>query len=152
MPVTVERLKQITSSQTAWFPAYATLEEADDTRVPECTEGFMQIIAGITGQGRGCLDRPHGGCTSIGRSLPFPSLPEERYKPLPGIVPQLRFLELQRDLLLEFHEDLTESSRRLSCDPLVPQFCAYLNASNYIIGVLRSWGEQLVSLTTTWLL
>ncbi len=66
--VTVERLKQITSSPTAWVPAYATLEAADDTRVPECTEGFMQIIAGITGEGRGITGEGRG-ITSEGHSI-----------------------------------------------------------------------------------
>ena len=58
---------------------------------------------------------------------------------------QLRFLELQRDLILEFHQDLAHNGERLAQgDPLVPQFCAYLNASSYIAAVLREWGEMKV--------
>ena len=49
--VAVERLNQITSSPTAWQPSYSSMADADDTKVPECTEGLMSLIAGITGRG-----------------------------------------------------------------------------------------------------
>ncbi len=48
--VAAEKLKAITESSTAWEPAYESLlRDEDDTRVPECAERFMQLIAGITG-------------------------------------------------------------------------------------------------------
>ena len=48
--VAAEKLKAITESKTAWDPAYGSLMgEDDETRVPECAERFMQLIAGITG-------------------------------------------------------------------------------------------------------
>ena len=39
----------MTASQTAWSPAYEAAADTDDTRVPETAEGFMSLIAGITG-------------------------------------------------------------------------------------------------------
>ena len=45
----VERLHFIVKSETAWKPAYSSVGGADDTRVPECTEGFMVLIKGIEG-------------------------------------------------------------------------------------------------------
>ena len=45
----VERLHSIVKSETAWEPAYSSVDGADDTRVPECTEGFMVLIKGIEG-------------------------------------------------------------------------------------------------------
>lgn len=45
----MERLHSIVKSETAWDPAYSSVDGADDTRVPECTEGFMVLIKGIEG-------------------------------------------------------------------------------------------------------
>jgi hypothetical protein len=45
----VERLHTIVKSESAWEPAYSSVDGADDTRVPECTEGFMVLIKGIEG-------------------------------------------------------------------------------------------------------
>ena len=45
----VERLHSIVKSETAWEPAYSSVNGADETRVPECTEGFMVVIKGIEG-------------------------------------------------------------------------------------------------------
>ena len=69
----------------------------------------------------------------------------ERYKPLLSTRHQLRFLDLQRDLLLEFHQDLANNWGAVSGNPLVPQAAAYINAANYIATVLRQWGETEVS-------
>ena len=46
----MEKLKAITESPSVWEPAYALVVGDDDTRVPECAERFMQLIAGITGK------------------------------------------------------------------------------------------------------
>ena len=46
--------------------------------------------------------------------------------------------------MLEFHQDLSAAEKAAQRSPLVPQFCAYLNASSYIAAVLREWGEQMV--------
>ena len=66
----------------------------------------------------------------------------ERYKYLPSPHHQLLFLELQVDLLLEFHQDLSDSASQTH--PLHPQFAAYFNASQYIATILRLWGEEKV--------
>ena len=49
--VALERIEKVTLSPTAWQCQYGDMAAADDTCVPECTEGFMGIIAGITGRG-----------------------------------------------------------------------------------------------------
>ena len=56
-------------------------------------------------------------------------------------------MELQREILLDFHHDLTTNSERLVAregTPLSPQFCAYLNASSYIATISRAWGNMKV--------
>ena len=78
---------------------------------------------------------------SLPPSLPPPS---DRYKQLDSVPHQLQFLELQSALMLEFHQDLSAAGKATLGSPLVPQFCAYLNASSYIAAVLREWGEQTV--------
>ena len=48
----VEHFKVIISedeSPSAWQPAYSGLVDADDTKVPECTEKLMAMIKGIEG-------------------------------------------------------------------------------------------------------
>lgn len=66
----------------------------------------------------------------------------ERYSHLPSAAHQLMFLELQVDLLLEFHQDLSDSASKTH--PLHPQCTAYLNASQYIADILYKWGEEKV--------
>lgn len=49
----VEHINAITSEDTnptAWQPAYGGIVDADDTKVPECTEKLMAIIKGIEGR------------------------------------------------------------------------------------------------------
>ena len=58
-PVAAEKLKKITESPTAWQSQYsAVMEEADELRAPECAEKFMQLIAGITGNGKNVVAAP----------------------------------------------------------------------------------------------
>ena len=45
----IERMNTIVTSELAWQPAYDGIANADDTRVPQCTEGIMELIKGITG-------------------------------------------------------------------------------------------------------
>ena len=189
-PVAVERLSGIAASPTAWQPAYVTMKEADDTMVPECPEGLMQLIAGITG-GPFLMAYPLCACSQP--LTPIPTCTHthtrthtcththihthththmhththtrmlhthtcththtrtDRYKHLSSVDHHLRFLELQIDLLLEFHHDLANNARRASHSPLHPQFCAYLNAASYIVAILREWGEQMVSPLTSFI-
>ena len=77
-------------------------------------------------------------------SLSLSLSPSDRYKWLNSTPHQLQFLELQSALMLEFHQDLSAADKAAQRNPLVPQFCAYLNASSYIAAVLREWGEQMV--------
>ena len=55
--VALERLEKVTLSPTAWVCPYESMEAADDTCVPECTDGFMTIIAGISGKWEGGEER-----------------------------------------------------------------------------------------------
>ena len=97
-----------------------------------------------------CLAKEKTDSTNFLSPPPPPSLSLthhflERYKPLLSTRHQLRFLDLQRDLLLEFHQDLANNWGAVSGNPLVPQAAAYINAANYIATVLRQWGETEVS-------
>ena len=68
----------------------------------------------------------------------------ERYRQIPILLPKLRFLELQVDLLHEFLQDLISAVEKLFHSPLSAQFISYLNAVNYIDVILREWTEQTV--------
>lgn len=71
----------------------------------------------------------------------------DRYRTLPNMWHQLRFVEVQKELLLDFHRDLASDGEHLAQgNPLDPLFCAYLNASCYIAAVLKEWGEMKVSI------
>lgn len=74
----------------------------------------------------------------------FISATPERYKYISSTRHLLQFVDLQRDLLLEFHQDIKTSAK--SVHPLDPRHAAYLNASNYIAVVLKGWGESSVSI------
>ena len=69
----------------------------------------------------------------------------ERYKQIPVLFLRLQFLELQTDLLLEFHQDLTQAVDGMSATPISKRYMAYLNAANYISSLLKVWGEETVS-------
>lgn len=45
----IERLKELTSSELAWSPAYNGMTDVDETKVPRCTEDLMMLVKGITG-------------------------------------------------------------------------------------------------------
>ena len=77
------------------------------------------------------------------------SLSQERFKQIPNLFLRLQFLELQTDLLLEFHQDLSDNVQTVLSVPLAPRFSAYLNAANYIASLLKKWGEETVSILTT---
>jgi hypothetical protein len=109
-----KKLKCITESSSAWNPFYMEVIDVDDLKVPECADKLMQLIAGIS----------------------------ERFKQIPLLYVRLQFLELQSDLLLEFHRDLTDNVTETLSNPLSPRFFAYLNASHYISTVLNRWGEE----------
>ncbi len=44
-------MNTIVSDESAWQPAYDGIANADDTKVPQCTEGIMELVKGITGRG-----------------------------------------------------------------------------------------------------
>ena len=52
------------------------------------------------------------------------------------------FLELQLDLLMEFHQDLVTASKKAAGAQPSENLCAYLNSAHYITLILKKWGEQ----------
>lgn len=49
-PDAVEHLKELTSCESAWNPAYDGMVDVDESKVPKCTEQLMMLIKGITGK------------------------------------------------------------------------------------------------------
>ena len=69
----------------------------------------------------------------------------ERYRQIPILYLRLQFLQLQTDLLFEFHQDLANAAEVASSDPSSWRYFAYLNAANYIASLLKEWGNETVS-------
>ena len=75
----------------------------------------------------------------------------DRYRALRSVLHQIKFVDIQCELLQVFLSDLREDGERMASQegtPLTPQFCAHVNASNYIASVLREWGEMKVQSCT----
>lgn len=148
--VAVERLSTVMGSTTAWEPLYQGVESADTTRVPECAERLMVVIAGIRGvcmcTGSVCVCVCGGGmlCCVCGHPQMFSLPPSDRYQALPSILHRVDFLNVQIHLLLEFHLDLASAVERAYSTPTAPTYLAYLNAAQYISSVLQQWGEEAV--------
>ena len=71
----------------------------------------------------------------------------DRYRALRSVLHQIKFVDIQCELLQVFLSDLRDDGERMASQegtPLTPQFCAHVNASNYIASVLREWGEMKV--------
>ncbi|XP_037552024.1 RAD50-interacting protein 1 [Nematolebias whitei] len=67
---------------------------------------------------------------------------DQRYQALPSSSAQLKFLELQRELVDDFRIRLTQVMKEESRFPLGVRYCAILNAVNYISTILRDWGDN----------
>ncbi|XP_031574184.1 RAD50-interacting protein 1-like isoform X2 [Actinia tenebrosa] len=115
-----ENLKSLVTSSTAWKGKYQDVGgEVDETRTPECAEGFVTLLTVIT----------------------------DRYKDLTSHENQMRFLDVQLDLLREFIDDqLNEKAKEYSNNPIDPMFLSVLNAAHFISYVLEDWTEQAIFL------
>ncbi|CAI8007227.1 RAD50-interacting protein 1 [Geodia barretti] len=67
-----------------------------------------------------------------------------RYRNLPSEIHQLKFVGLQRDLILDFLHDIVAAGDGTTSGtgPLSPLLCSQLNGCSYITAVLREWGEM----------
>ena len=72
----------------------------------------------------------------------------ERYKCLPSKVHQLKFLELQLELLDDYRLRLFQIKKGEEAEPLGLVFCAILNTVFYTSEVLNDWTELEVSEVT----
>ena len=73
----------------------------------------------------------------------FPFCFSERYRCVEGLEQQVMFLELQLDLLMEYHQELVKASKKKAAGTQPNEdLCAYLNSANYIALILKKWGEQ----------
>ena len=69
----------------------------------------------------------------------------DRYSMLPHLAQRLHFLDLQLELLDDYRIRLLQVMKQTVSDPVNPDFCAILNTVNYIMDVLKQWGELVVS-------
>lgn len=46
----LSNMESVLSSSSAWLPKYKDVASTDDTRIPECAERFMTLLAVITGK------------------------------------------------------------------------------------------------------
>ncbi|XP_029922119.1 RAD50-interacting protein 1 [Myripristis murdjan] len=110
----VEKVDAILSAEGAWSSQYRDISDVDELKAPDCAETFMTLLLVIT----------------------------ERYRSLPCPRAQLKFLELQRELIDDFRIRLTQVMKEESRCPLGARYCAILNAANYISTVLGDWGDN----------
>nr|XP_020494420.1 RAD50-interacting protein 1 [Labrus bergylta] len=110
----VEKMDAMLSADGAWSSQYKDISDLDELKAPDCAETFMTLLQVIT----------------------------ERYRPLPSPSAQLKFLELQRELVDDFRIRLTQVMKEESRSPLSARYCAILNAVNYICTILGDWGDN----------
>ncbi|XP_071753836.2 RAD50-interacting protein 1 [Centroberyx gerrardi] len=110
----VEKVDAMLSAEGAWSSQYRDISDVDELKAPDCAETFMTLLLVIT----------------------------ERYRSLPCPRAQLKFLELQRELVDDFRIRLTQVMKEESRCPLGARYCAILNAANYISTVLGDWGDN----------
>ncbi|CAJ1055689.1 RAD50-interacting protein 1 [Xyrichtys novacula] len=110
----VEKMDAMLSADGAWSSQYKDISDLDELKAPDCAETFMTLLQVIT----------------------------ERYRPLPSPSAQLKFLELQRELVDDFRIRLTQVMKEESRSPLSARYCAILNAVNYICTILGDWGDD----------
>ncbi|XP_034529440.1 RAD50-interacting protein 1 [Notolabrus celidotus] len=110
----VEKMDAMLSADGAWSSQYKDISDLDELKAPDCAETFMTLLQVIT----------------------------ERYRPLPSACAQLKFLELQRELVDDFRIRLTQVMKEESRSPLGARYCAILNAVNYICTILGDWGDD----------
>ncbi|RVE56273.1 hypothetical protein OJAV_G00219690 [Oryzias javanicus] len=110
----VEKMDAMLSTDGAWSSQYKDISDMDELKAPDCAETFMTLLQVIT----------------------------ERYRALPSPAAQLKFLELQKELVDDFRIRLTQVMKEESRCPLGVRYCAILNAVNYISTILRDWGDD----------
>ncbi|XP_022790195.1 RAD50-interacting protein 1-like [Stylophora pistillata] len=111
-------MNSILSSSSAWTPKYKEVGDVDDTRTPECAEGFITLLSVIT----------------------------DRYRNLPNVKHQERFLEVQLFLLESFISRLKLEAGETSSAPAGLHYCSVLNTANYVNLILQEWSEQMLFL------
>ncbi|XP_057711106.1 RAD50-interacting protein 1 [Corythoichthys intestinalis] len=110
----VEKVDAMLSAEGAWSSQYKDIRDMDELKSPDCAETFMTLLQVIT----------------------------DRYRALPCSSAQLKFLELQKELVDDFRIRLTQVMKEESRCPLSPRYCAILNAVNYISTILTDWGDN----------
>ncbi|XP_056140209.1 RAD50-interacting protein 1 [Lampris incognitus] len=110
----LEKVDAMLSAEGAWSSQYRDISDIDELKAPECAETFMTLLLVIT----------------------------ERYRSLPCPRAQLKFLELQMELVDDFRIRLTQVMKAESRSPLGARYCAILNAANYISSILGDWGDN----------
>ncbi|XP_076023482.1 RAD50-interacting protein 1 [Genypterus blacodes] len=110
----VEKVDSMLSAEGAWSSQYKDISDMDELKAPDCAETFMTLLQVIT----------------------------DRYQALPSPSAQLKFLELQRELVDDFRIRLTQVMKEESRCPLGARYCAILNAVNYISTILGDWGDN----------
>jgi hypothetical protein len=108
------RLKKLLSSSTAWCLQYKDMPDVDEQRVPECAETFMTFLCSI----------------------------ENRFKDLPQVSCQRHFVDLQREQLTAYSEELVNVAKLMSKDVICQHYIILINAANFVLTVIRDWMEQ----------
>ncbi|KAM9845737.1 RAD50-interacting protein 1 isoform 2-T2 [Aulostomus maculatus] len=110
----VEKVDAMLVAEGAWSSQYKDIRDMDELKAPDCAETFMTLLQVIT----------------------------DRYRTLPCPSAQLKFLELQRELVDDFRIRLTQVMKEESRCPRGARYCAILNAVNYISTILTDWGDN----------
>uniref|UniRef100_A0A668ATA9 RAD50 interactor 1 n=1 Tax=Myripristis murdjan TaxID=586833 RepID=A0A668ATA9_9TELE len=111
----VEKVDAILSAEGAWSSQYRDISDVDELKAPDCAETFMTLLLVIT----------------------------ERYRSLPCPRAQLKFLELQRELIDDFRIRLTQ----VRTDPPVLHAGTWFSSLNFFLQLQQmavSLGEEQV--------
>ena len=112
------RLNKLLSSPTAWCLQYKDMPDVDEQRAPECAETFMTFL---------CLI-------------------ESRFKYLPQFSCQKQFVDLQKEKLSAYSKELVKEGKSEGKNVVCQRYIILINASNFVLTVMRDWMEQPVGL------
>jgi len=109
----MQKIEHLLQSPHAWESQYKGIADLEEGKVPECAESFMTLLQTIT----------------------------DRYRKLPVSEAKLQFLSVQLEMLEDFRMRLVQVGKEAGQEPTGQRFCAVLNASHYVVQVLKEWSE-----------
>ena len=90
------------------------MQDVDEQRVPECAETLMTFLFSIEG----------------------------RYKYISNFSCQRQFVDLQKEILVVFSDELINTAKLEAKNAISQHFIVLINAANYVLTVVREKADQ----------